>query len=76
MKFLCTVLAVSFCVVVPFEANAASKPDKRSKMTDAQKKELRKRGREWCRKNHAKGNAEIISIDILSNGSIRCWFRG
>jgi hypothetical protein len=76
MKFLSILLISGLAMGVTSESFAASKPDRRSKMTEAQKKDLRKRGREWCRKNHAKGNAEIISVDIMTDGSIRCWYRG
>jgi hypothetical protein len=76
MKCLCALLIFGLAASVATESFAASKPDRRSKMTAAQKQELRKKGREWCRKNHAKGNAEILDIQIMSDGGIRCWYRG
>jgi hypothetical protein len=73
---ICAALAVTAIPDMSFAAKAAKK-DKRSMMTDAQKKELRRRGREWCLKNHAKGSAATIDrIEILTDGSIRCWYFG
>jgi hypothetical protein len=74
-------LAAAAAIAIPMSiaSEAASKPkkDKRSQMTEEQKKELRRRAREWCIKNYAKGNAaEIVRIDIQSDGRVRCWYRG
>ena len=75
--FISTICATFAVTALPDMSFAAAKvkKDRRSAMTDAQKTELRRRGREWCLKNYAKGNGEILSIDILTDGSIRCWFR-
>ena len=59
-------------------ADAASKKpmqsqqkDVRSGMTEAQKKELRKRGWEWCRQ-FATGGTYIVRVEILQSGKVRC----
>jgi hypothetical protein len=57
------------------EAAKATKKDKRSTMSDAQKKDLRHRAREYCVKKYAKGTSEIESVDILSTGKVICWIR-
>ncbi len=56
--------------------NASKAGIKRSQMTAAQKKELRRRGREWCMKNHIKGPSTFDRIEIMSDGRVRCWWRG
>jgi hypothetical protein len=72
---ICTAFVFTAIPEMSFAAAKVVKKDRRSTMTDAQKQDLRRRGREWCLKNHAKGNSQILSIDILTDGSIRCWFR-
>jgi hypothetical protein len=71
------VAAIALPVSVASEAAPKPKKDKRSQMTAEQKKDLRRRAREWCIKNYARGNAaEIVRIDIQSDGRVRCWYRG
>jgi hypothetical protein len=76
MKFLSNALIIAFCAGLSGESLAATKSDKRSKMTEAQKKELRIRAREYCRKKYAKGGAFVESVDIQSDGTPICWIRG
>jgi hypothetical protein len=79
-RFMSILAATAFTLSLPVDtafAAKAAKKDRRSQMTAEQKKDLRKRAREWCIKNYAKGNAAVIDrIDILSDGSVRCWYRG
>jgi hypothetical protein len=79
-KILSTLIISAFALAVPMDAALAAKKkpkkDVRSGMTEAQKKQLRKAGREWCLKQHAKGTVYIERIEIMSNGGIRCWLRG
>jgi hypothetical protein len=73
---LCAAFTMSAIPDLSFAAKAPKK-DRRSTMTEAQKKDLRRRGREWCLKNYAKGNASTIDrVEILTDGSIRCWYFG
>ena len=57
---------------LPVDAASKSKKDVRSTMTEEQKRELRKRGREWCERRYGK-HANIISVQILSDGTVRCF---
>ncbi len=57
-------------------AAASAKKDARKSMTAAQKADLRKKGLEWCKKNFIRGSMHIVRIEILSNGSVRCWVKG
>jgi hypothetical protein len=57
-------------------ADAASKkPDVRSTMTEEQKKELRRRGLEWCRKNLVHGGGWVVRVEITRDGGVRCWYK-
>lgn len=47
----------------------------RKALTEAQKADLRKKGREWCMKNYIRGGAFIVRIEIMSDGRVRCWFK-
>jgi hypothetical protein len=58
------------------EAAKTAKKDKRSMMTETQKKDVRRRAREYCDKTYAKGGAFVESVDILSTGKVVCWIRG
>ena len=71
-KLLVAVLTIAF-VSTTFDSALS---DKRSKLTDAQKKELRKRGKDWCLKNKIKGTATFSRVEIMSDGRVRCWWRG
>jgi hypothetical protein len=75
MKLAVIALCASLPTLTTAEAAKAKKgSNKRDQMSAEQKKELRRKGREWCIKNHAKGNSTIERIEIMENGSIRCWF--
>lgn len=69
---ICASLAFS---IIPKFAFAAKK-DKRSMMSEKQKKDLRVRAREYCNKTYAKGGAFIERIEIQSTGKVICWIRG
>jgi hypothetical protein len=57
-------------------AAASTKKNVRKAMTAAQKVDLRKKGYEWCRKNFIRASAHILRVEILSDGRVRCWYRG
>ena len=69
---LCAALILSF---IP-EMSFAAKKDKRSTMSEKQKKDLRVRAREYCNKTYAKGGAFVERIEIQSTGKVICWIRG
>jgi hypothetical protein len=69
---LCAALALS---IIP-EMSLAAKKDKRSMMSEKQKKDLRVRAREYCNKTYAKGGAFVERIEIQSTGKVICWIRG
>jgi hypothetical protein len=79
-KIMSTLVASVFALAIPMDAAVAAKKtvkkDKRAQMTEEQKKQARKSAREWCMKYHAKGNAYIERVEILSDGRVRCWIRG
>jgi len=56
-----------------YQVIAASKTA-RDKMSPEQKKELRRKAYEWCRKKHAP-HGDILRVEILSDGSVRCWVK-
>jgi hypothetical protein len=72
MTSLCAALALS---IIP-EMSFAAKKDKRSTMSEKQKKDLRVRAREYCNKTYAKGGAFVERIEIQSTGKVICWIRG
>lgn len=45
-------------------------------LTSAQKADLRKKGREWCLKNHIQGGATIVRIQVKNDGRVICYFKG
>lgn len=57
-------------------AVASTKKDVRKTMREKRKAELRKWGREWCKKKHIRGSAHILRIEVLSDGRVRCWYKG
>jgi hypothetical protein len=44
-------------------------------MTEEQKKELRRRGLEWCRKNLVHGGGWVVRVEITRDGGVRCWYK-
>ena len=68
-------MALGLIFALPLTVDALAE-DKRSKMTPAQKKELRKRAREYCLKHYVKGAGYLERVEILSSGQVRCWIRG
>jgi hypothetical protein len=69
-----TALALGL-VISPMESFAAKK-SKRDSMSEGQKKDLRKRAREYCQKKYANGTAYLERVEIKSNGQVICWIRG
>jgi len=45
-------------------------------LTAAQKADLRKKGREWCMKNHIQGGAFIVRVEVKNDGRVICYFKG
>jgi D-Tyr-tRNAtyr deacylase len=57
-------------------AAAATKKSRRDAMSEAQKKDLRKRAYEWCRKTYLKGGGGyIMRVEIMNDGRVRCWYK-
>jgi len=76
---VCATAAVLALAAVSPQAGAASKTktkDVRSQMTPAQKADIRKKAFEWCRKKYAGGGAYVFRVEILSDGRVRCWYKG
>jgi hypothetical protein len=69
-------ICAAFAVTAIPDISFAAKKDKRSMMSEEQKKNLRKRAREYCNKTYAKGGAFIERIEIQSTGKVICWIRG
>ncbi len=73
LKFaLLTTLTVAF--VTPLAGVAFAK--KRDAMSEKEKKDIRKRAREYCNKTYAKGGAFVERVEIQSTGKVICWIRG
>jgi hypothetical protein len=70
---LAVAATLSFAFSMPLVGEAAAK--KRSEMTEKEKKELRKRAREYCLKAYAKGTSELERVEIKSTGKVVCWIR-
>ncbi len=59
------------------DAAAASKKNVRDSLSAKQKSELRRKGREWCKKKYASdGQNYIDRVEIRRDGSIMCYIRG
>lgn len=80
MSIIKNLLISSICAAVTLtvipEMSEAAKKDKRSMMSEKQKKDLRVRAREYCNKTYAKGGAFVERIKIQSTGKVICWIRG
>lgn len=75
--FVALLLTAMVLAIAPLPVDAASKTtDVRSKLTEAQKAEIRKRAREYCKKRYGGGGVVIERVEILSDGRVRCWYRG
>lgn len=59
-------------------AAAAAKKTVRDSLSEKQKADMRKRAWEWCRKRYTAGGgaAQVMRVEILSDGRVRCWYRG
>lgn len=75
-KIAVTTLFAALTLSIIPNMSFAAKKDKRSSMSDKQKKDLRVRAREYCNKTYAKGGAFIERIEIQSTGKVICWIRG
>ncbi len=54
----------------------AAKKSARDRLSEAQKKEIRKRAYEWCRKTYLKGGGgHIMRVEIMNDGRVRCWYK-
>jgi Ni/Co efflux regulator RcnB len=76
-KLLAALIAISF-VLAPDLAFAAAKKKKdvRSGMSEEQKAKIRKRAWDWCKKNYVgHGQGQVVRVEILSDGRVRCWYR-
>ncbi len=77
-KLFAPLIAASFVAGLAVSADAAAKnKDTRANLTQEQKAAIRARARAQCAKKYALGNmADVIRVEILSDGSVRCWYRG
>jgi hypothetical protein len=72
---LAAVVATSF-MVADVSFAASKKKNVRDSMSAAQKKELRRKAREWCEKKIRNGSDYIDRIEIKSDGRVICYYRG
>jgi hypothetical protein len=78
MRPLRAVLAgfvASALVVGSMGVPAAQAKEVKRKLTAAQKSELRKRGREWCEKNHIRGGAFVVRVEVRNDGKVVCYMK-
>ena len=77
-KLFAPLIAASLIAGVTVSVDAAAKnKDARASLTQEQKAAIRARARAQCAKKYALGNmADVIRVEILSDGSVRCWYRG
>jgi hypothetical protein len=73
-----SLLFTSICLI--FAASAIGVPaeaakDKRSTLSEAQKKKMRADARAYCMKNYVKGLKELDRVEIQSTGKVICWIR-
>jgi hypothetical protein len=61
---------------IAFAASKNSGTSVRDRMSDAQKKELRRRAMDWCKKKFRDGANSIERVQIQSNGKVICYIRG
>ncbi len=57
-------------------ASKNSNANVRDRMSDAQKKEIRRKAMEWCKKKYRDGSNQVERIQIQSNGKVICYIRG
>jgi hypothetical protein len=74
MAAILSTLGVTLVLTAAPTISEAAK-DKRSMMSEAQKKQLRARAREYCMKNYVKGLKELDRVEIRSDGKVVCWIR-
>ena len=61
--------------VGPPVADAKSVKTVKKALTEAQKADLRKRGREWCMKKHIHSGTSIAKVEVRSDGRVICYVR-
>jgi hypothetical protein len=67
--------AFIFGSVGPPVADAKTVKTVKKSLTEAQKAELRKRGREWCMKKHIHSGTSIAKVEVRSDGRVICYVR-
>lgn len=72
---LAGVVASAFITGSMGDAAVEAKSAKKT-LTAAQKAELRKKGREWCAKNHIHGGAFIVRVEVKNDGRVICYTKG
>ena len=77
-KLFAPLIAVGLVTGLAVSADAAAKKkEARANLTQEQKAEIRAKARAYCVKTYASGGAaQVVRVEILSNGSVRCWIRG
>jgi hypothetical protein len=72
---IATVVAANF-LVADISFAASKKKNVRDSMSAEQKKEVRRKARDWCAKKIRNGNSYVDRIEIKSDGRVICWYRG
>jgi hypothetical protein len=72
---LASVFVMDLAAVDVATAANKAKQTVRDRMTAEQKKELRRRAREWCTKKYIHGTAYIDRVQIQSDGRVICYYR-
>ncbi|MGQ0484831.1 MAG: hypothetical protein ACT4SY_05700 [Hyphomicrobiales bacterium] len=75
-KWFAPVIVAGLVTGLAVSADAAAKKDVRANLTQQQKAEIRAKARAYCVKRYASGAAEVVRVEILSDGRVRCWIRG
>jgi len=75
-KLFAALLAASLMSGLAISADAAGKKDVRSTLTREQKAQIRAKAKAYCAKKYTRGSiADVIRVEILSDGRVRCWYR-
>lgn len=67
------VLAIGSAIVLGAAASTADAASKKKNLTEAQKKQMRDKAREYCTKHYVKGgNARLGRVYIRQDGRVMC----
>ena len=76
-KLIAALLAAGLAAGLAADADAATKKKKpKPGISEAQKKELRKKYAPICAKQYAQGGDGLITkVEVKPDGSVYCWYR-